>query len=160
MATEPAAVQAVMDQVSIPVWLAVFAAVGMSAERVVEVIKNAIRKLDEPQTDQNNERRRKLVLHLLTIITAIAIVMAGQEQLRPYLPSLLPAEGFGRWLGCILVGLLASAGSDFWNQALSVMTKIKEARRVDLSKAEADAETHRLNLAKIRLDVQKLEKNA
>ncbi|MFZ5587347.1 MAG: hypothetical protein ACOZHQ_15615 [Thermodesulfobacteriota bacterium] len=149
-----------LEQVSIPVWLAVFAAVGMSAERLVEVIKNRFAWLDSQNPDPQKERTRKFWLRIITILAAIGIVAAAQEQLRPYLPSLLPAEGYGRWLGCVLVGLLSSAGSDFWNQTLGMLTKIKEARRLDLSRAEAEAETHRLNLARIRLQVKDLEGKA
>jgi hypothetical protein len=150
-----------LEQVSIPVWLAVFAAVGMSAERVVEVIKNAIPWLDKAkEIDSDAERARKLVLRLLAIAAAIAIVFTAREQIGPYMGGLMPAQGAGATWGCVLVGLLSSAGSDFWNQALSVLTKIKEARRLDLSKAEAEAEASRLDLAKIRLKVKDLEGKA
>ncbi len=120
-------------QVNIPVWLAIFAAVGLSAERLVEVIKNRFVWLDTPNPDPQKERTRKFWLRIITIVAASAIVAAAQEQIRPYMPFLLPEEGF-RWvLGCLLVGLLSSAGSDFWNQALSLLAAYKDIKR-ELSK--------------------------
>ena len=124
-----------MDQVNIPVWLAIFAAVGLSAERLVEVVKNRFAWLDTPNLDPGQERTRRFWLRILTIIAASGIVFAAQEQIRPYLPFMLPTEGVNRYLGCLLVGLLSSAGSDFWNQALGMVNAIKDAKRLDLVRA-------------------------
>jgi|GEM_PF-1487952 hypothetical protein len=126
-----------MDQVNIPVWLAVFAAVGLSAERLVEVVKNRFVWLDTQNPDPQKERTRKFWLRILTILAASAIVAAAQEQIRPYMPFLLPESGFRRVVGCLLVGLLSSAGSDFWNQAVGMLNAAKEAKRLDLAKAAA-----------------------
>ena len=124
-----------MDEVNIPVWLAIFAAVGMSAERLVEVIKNRFVWLDTANPDADKERTRKFWLRILTIVADSGIVFAAQEQIRPYLQFMLPAEGVNRYLGCLLVGLLSSAGSDFWNQTLGMVSAIKDAKRLDLTKA-------------------------
>ncbi|MCA1990175.1 MAG: hypothetical protein LDL07_13690 [Desulfarculus sp.] len=126
-----------MDQVNIPVWLAVFAAVGLSAERLVEVVKNRFVWLDTQNPDPQKERTRKFWLRLLTILIASGIVFAAQEQIRPYMPFLLPESGLRRVVGCLLVGLLSSAGSDFWNQAVGMLNAAKEAKRLDLAKAAA-----------------------
>jgi hypothetical protein len=120
---------------NVSVWFAVFAALGLSAERAVELIKNRIKWLDTPNPDDDKERTRKFWLKIITMVVATLIVVVTQDQLQDLLPFLKGKTGLALWWNSFLVGLLASAGSDFWNQSLGTLTKIKGLKRLELSEA-------------------------
>jgi hypothetical protein len=126
-----------MDNVldSVSVWFAVFAAVGLSAERLVEVIKNRVPWLDAAREDPDEERKRKFWLRVMTMVIATLIVYSAQAQLRDLLPFLRGRSGLELWWSCFLVGLLGSSGADFWNQGLAIVTKVKDLKRLDLDQA-------------------------
>jgi hypothetical protein len=91
--------------------------------------------LDAAREDPDEERKRKFWLRVMTMVIATLIVYSAQAQLRELLPFLRGRGGLELWWSCFLVGLLGSAGADFWNQGLAIVTKVKDLKRLDLDQA-------------------------
>lgn len=103
---------------SLTAFVTAMIALSMGVERIVEILKGAFGSLKGHDT----------VIHLLAAVSGFAISMAiGPHQLFP----LIPDGGFDssyRWTGSLLLGLMASGGSAFWNQILDILTAVKTVR--------------------------------
>lgn len=109
----------------------VFGAVSLSAERAVEMVKKLVPGLGKQHEKDNVERWRKLVLRLITIITATIIAWAGGDQIKGALPDILGETGV-TWCTASIIGLFSAGGSDMWSQTLSYVNKVKDLKKFDL----------------------------
>jgi len=124
-----------MDIVSI---IALLGAMSLSVERVVEIIKSMIPFLAAQQTDIKKERWRRTILHFLAAIVGAVIALVAQEQIQPLLSNIFTKTGEIGVPGCIILGLLASGGSGFWNQSLGIVEEIKKAKKLQVKKLQTD----------------------
>lgn len=133
--------------------LAVFLAVSLAAERVVQVLKNFLRWLKEldfaqkiiarfkdglpgglraaqPQNEEDGNWA-KLWPRVAAVIIAAVIAKCSEKQLLPLLqPIFGDAKSFDNYQA-LVIGLFAAAGSDFWSQLLGTLKEIKRVRQVD-----------------------------
>lgn len=120
-----------MDIASI---IAVLGAMSLSVERVVEIIKNMVPFLSGAQSDEKKERHRRVLLHVLAVLVGTVIAVVAQEQIQPLLSSIFSRQGEIGIIGCIILGLLASGGSGFWNQSMGIVEEIKKAKKLQVQK--------------------------
>ncbi|MCL5422846.1 MAG: hypothetical protein M1461_10320 [Nitrospirae bacterium] len=123
-----------MDITSI---IAVLGAMSLSVERVVEIIKNMVPFLAETQTDMNKERYRRIALHSLSVIAGTTVAFVAEGQIQPLLSTIFVVKGEIGIGGCIILGLLSSGGSGFWNQSLSIVEEIKKAKKLQVQQLAA-----------------------
>ncbi len=102
------------------------AALSVSSERLVEIIKGLVPYLNEKKTDPKAEGRRKATLQVLAVAAGIATTtLAFATNSLP--PEALPA-GWYSPIGIFTVGLLVSGGSGFWNAILSYVLQVKNIK--------------------------------
>ncbi len=111
---------------------------SLSVERVVEITKNMVPFLAGPQPDEKKERWRRAMLHFLAALTGTVIALVAQEQIQPLLPNSFTKTGEIGVLGCIILGLLASGGSGFWNQTLAIVEEIKKVKKLQVQRLQTD----------------------
>ena len=93
-----------------PTRFTLLAALSVATERLVEIIKGAIPVLNNKAKDPTMEGFRQVVLHLLAAISGfVSAWMAGAT-----MPGVLPAS-WNTYGGYVIIGLLVSGGSGFWN---------------------------------------------
>ena len=117
-----------MDLNNISSIVALLAALSVASERLVEIIKGLIPPLNKENPDPAAEGRRQTMLHVLAIIAGM--VTAWLASTTTAVKSVIPDTH----LAWIVVGLLASGGSGFWNSIQGYVNKAK-----DVKKAEAEA---------------------
>lgn len=110
--------------------ITLLAAMSMSVERIVEILKGMLQPawpFIPKQQDDVKEGRRRMAIHLLSaaIGTFLAYIFWGQIQLM--LPGILTKSN--PWPGCAVLGLLSSGGSAFWNQSLGIVEEFKKFRK-------------------------------
>ena len=114
--------------------IALLGVMSLSVERVVEIIKSMVPFLAEQQTDVKRERWRRASLYVLAALVGTVIALVSQEQIQPLLSDIFPEEDSIGLSGCIILGLLASGGSGFWNQSLGIVEEIRKAKRLQVPK--------------------------
>jgi hypothetical protein len=114
--------------------IALLGAMSLSVERVVEIIKNMVPFLSKEQEDHKKESYRLAALHLIAAIAGTIIAFVAQEQIQPLLSNIFRTQGVIGIPGCVIVGLLASGGSGFWNQCLSIVGEVKKAKELQTQK--------------------------
>jgi len=116
----------------IPTNVAYLAALSMAAERLVQIIRG-IPYLELPKAESSRtaaegavraESSRTAKVNLLAVATGLATAAMA------YLIGVLPVAK--NWLEVVIYGVLAGAGSGFWNAVLSYLLQLK-----DLNKALA-----------------------
>ena len=128
-----------MDITSI---IALLGIMSLSVERVVEIIKGMVPFLAEKYDDKKKERWRRVTLHFFAALVGTIIALLSQEQIQPLLEDIFKGPGIGI-PGCIMLGLLASGGSGFWNQALSIVEEIKQTKKIQVQEEEKKVKTRR-----------------
>ncbi len=118
--------------------IAILGFMSLSVERVVEIINNMVPFLAGKQPDEKKERWRRAILHFLAALAGTVIALVAQEQIQPLLPNIFKKTGEIGVPGCIIIGLLASGGSGFWNQSLAIVEEIKKAKKLQVQKLETD----------------------
>ncbi len=121
-----------MDITSI---IALLGVMSLSVERVVEMVKGMIPFLAEKHDDKKKERWRRVTLHFVAALAGTAIALVSQNQIQPLLETIFKGPGIGI-PGCIMLGLLASGGSGFWNQTLSIVEEIKQNKKIQVQEHE------------------------
>lgn len=115
-----------VDQLATIVTLLI--ALSVATERVVEIIKSVIPRLDMADPDPKREGLRRAMLHLLAMVGGVAIAtgswpivseVIGRKSEFPHIPTTLA------------LGLLASGGSGFWNSILSYVVSMKDLKRAE-----------------------------
>jgi len=97
--------------------------VSVASERLVEIIKGNFLWLNKIQSDPKEEGRRKATLQLLAALSGILTTFLSAPIFAPSLSDIYNSP-----TGIIIIGLLASGGSGFWNVILSYMWQAKEKK--------------------------------
>ncbi len=124
------------------VFLSSMIALSVGVERVVEIIKGFSKKLREdpkPDPDGKGAARRRVVLQIIAAVAGAIIALTIGPQ--AFVKS-LPEGNYSnptRWIAAVLLGLMASGGSAFWNHALDIVGAVKsmKERVANLQKAPA-----------------------
>jgi hypothetical protein len=116
-----------MDITSI---ITLLGAMSLSVERVVEIIKNILPFLAEKQSSTRKENYRIAALHFIAAFVGGIIAWVAQEQIQPMLSHIFTTPGIIGFSGCCIIGLLASGGSGFWNQCLSIVEEVNNAKHL------------------------------
>ncbi|MDH4184153.1 MAG: hypothetical protein OEV92_08025 [Nitrospinota bacterium] len=120
--------------------MAALAALSISVERVVEIIKNVVPWLFAENKDAIREKRRKAMLQALSALVGAAIAYSSADLIRQTMPALFANRQIGV-LDCLIIGLLASGGSGFWNHGLSIVEGIKKAKELDIKSRKKGQES-------------------
>jgi hypothetical protein len=118
-----------MDQ-SISTAVTLVLAVSVAVERVTEILKQMFPILATALANDTSENRRRAVLQLLAAAVGTVIAWFGDLQLGTH-------GGPSAW---VLIGLMSSGGSAFWNHALDALRAMKvtqEATAAQATKAAA-----------------------
>ncbi len=107
-------------------------ALSIAAERVVEITKGVIPALGMVRADPKQEKRRKAMLQLLAVGSGIGVTFLSA----PMLAESLPPQ-WSSTTGIIVIGLLASGGSGFWNAILSYLLQLKDVKSQTLQQLVA-----------------------
>jgi hypothetical protein len=110
--------------------VALLGAMSLSVERVVEIIKNILPWLAEKQSTPRKENYRLAALHFIAAIVGAVIAWVAQEQIQPLFIGIFKIPGTIGFSGCCIIGLLASGGSGFWNQCLSIVEEINNTKQL------------------------------
>ncbi|MBJ6611383.1 MAG: hypothetical protein JG718_13565 [Candidatus Thiothrix moscowensis] len=98
-------------------------ALSIAAERGVEITKGVIPALGMARTDPKQEKLRKAMLQLLAVGSGIGVTFLASPMLAESLPT-----HWNTTTGMVVIGLLASGGSGFWNAILSYLLQLKDIR--------------------------------
>lgn len=98
-------------------------ALSIAAERMVEITKGVIPILGIVRTDPKQEKLRKAMLQLLAVASGIGVTFLAAPML-----SESPPAHWSNTTGLLVIGLLASGGSGFWNAILSYLLQLKEIK--------------------------------
>ena len=110
-------------------------ALCIASERLVEIIKGLIPKLDKETPDEKAEGRRRAYLQILSVTSGIVTALLARDYIpKEIADSLSSGTVFG-------LGLLASGGAGFWNSILSYVTKVKELKSLDVSERKPNAQS-------------------
>lgn len=120
--------EATMDITSI---IALLGAMSLSVERVVEIVKGMIPSLAQTNPDPQKENYRRAALQFIAVLVGTVIAIVTQDLIQPLLPKIFRTEGFIGLPGCIILGLLASGGSGFWNQCLTIVEEIRKTKKAN-----------------------------
>ena len=106
------------------------AALSVASERLVEIIKGSIPYFGQKSDDPYQESLRQAAIQLLAVAAGTLTAYLAKD--------LLPTAvlGKGEFTRFLLLGIMISGGSGFWNSILSYLVKIK-----DIKKAKAQALT-------------------
>ncbi len=107
-------------------------ALSIAAERAVEITKGMIPALGIARENPKQEKLRKAALQLLAVGSGVGVTFLAA----PMLAESLPAH-WNTTEGMIVIGLLASGGSGFWNAVLSYLLQLKDIKNQTLLQIQA-----------------------
>lgn len=110
-------------------FIAFLAAMSMSVERIVEIVKTLIPFLCKENPDESLEKKRRILIHLIAVAFGCVIAWLAQVEIQAMFPQMFKASGQISFAGILIIGLLASGGSGFWNQSLRIVEEIKKAKK-------------------------------
>jgi hypothetical protein len=111
--------------------VSLLAALSVATERLVEIIKGSIPWLNNSNANTTEEGWRQACLHVLAFLSGIFTAYMAGSAIEGIVPKSLNTVG-----GYIVIGLLASGGSGFWN---SILSYLQSAKDVKASQASAVA---------------------
>ena len=111
-------------------FVSVLLALSIASERLVELVKGFIPPLTTPLPDPQAERRRQLLIHLMSVVAAGVVVCLCDGQIESALK--IDAEKFG-WPQHALFTILVSGGSSFWNSIATWLLSLKNLNQQDLA---------------------------
>lgn len=111
--------------------LALFAAMSVAVERVVELIKGFVPFLANPWSQHENIRRA--LIQLLTVFVGAIVA----SQMKGQLTNTLHVSAVN-WGVYMLVGLVASGGSGLWNHTLDIVRAVKVNKELNAAGAMPD----------------------
>ena len=109
-----------MDTTNLTAIISLLVALSVASERLVEIIKGLFPVINQENPDPKKEGWRKTFLQFLALAAGIATAWFAS----PVVPGNL-LHGFS---GNLVLGLLASGGSGFWNSILTYANKAKELK--------------------------------
>ncbi len=102
-------------------------AVSVAVERVTEILKQMFPGLATELANETSENRRRAALQLLAAAVGTVIAWFGGLQLGTH-------AGPSAW---VLIGLMSSGGSAFWNHALDALRAMKVTQEATAAAAQA-----------------------
>ncbi len=107
-------------------------ALSVASERLVEIVKGLASWpfLNQTNADPRKEGWRRLIHHVLGVISGIITALLAQS----YMGDAFPAD-WNTWAGLVLIGFLVSGGSGFWNVILSYLLQVKNLKTKDVDRA-------------------------
>jgi hypothetical protein len=130
-----------MDLNNVSSIVALLAALSVASERLVEIIKGFIPPLNKENPDPAAEGRRQAMLHVLAVIAGIATAWLASQT--GAIKSVIPDTP----LAWIVVGLLASGGSGFWNSIQGYVNKAKDVKKAEAEGKKIETEAKKAALA-------------
>jgi len=115
-----------MHDMYVGLWstVAFLAAISVASERLVEIIKGLIPPLSKRQKDPGKESWRAVVIHIIAVLSGILMAFMAKPVTKGIVPTTLT-----NFPGLLVVGLLASGGSGFWNAILSYLLQVKNIKK-------------------------------
>ncbi len=121
-------------------------ALSVASERLVEIIKGFVPKLDKKNTtDDKAEARRCSYIQILAVFSGILTAFLASD----YLPTEIVGTTSGKDLSIVGLGLLASGGSGFWNSMLTYVTKVKDINAVLAEEIKGNPELRKIAVEKL-----------
>jgi hypothetical protein len=118
-----------MDATKITAIVGVILALSIASERLVEIIKGFIPKLNNKNTDAKAEGIRCSVVQILAVLSGVLTAFLARDYIPPEIAK--PSESWS----ILGLGLLASGGSGFWNSVLTYVTKVTDIKKSEAKKA-------------------------
>ncbi|MDD5393797.1 MAG: hypothetical protein PHE17_12330 [Thiothrix sp.] len=106
-------------------------ALSVAAERLVEITKGVVPFLAIAREEPRQEKLRKSALQVLALASGIVVTFLAE----PMLATTLPATWHST-TGLVVIGLMASGGSGFWNVILSYLLQVKDIKRQTLQQLQ------------------------
>jgi hypothetical protein len=103
-------------------------ALSVATERLVEIIKQVVPFLNQPNTDAVKEGWRHATLQALAVVAGIVTVTLVKWANAAAIPDAWQSPS-----GLIALGLLASGGSGFWNSISTFVLKLKDLKQLDVT---------------------------
>lgn len=137
-----------MDIEQLSTLVALLAALSVTAERLVDIVKNWFparlaeeQKDEEGNVDVKKEGLRKVQLQILAIVASIITVILAW----PAIAGSVPGAPSGAWwtslpgfLTVLATGILVSGGSGFWNKIVGYVGAVRDLKKEDAEKADAE----------------------
>ncbi len=112
-----------MNLTDITKLVTLLAAMSVSVERIVEILKGFIPYLNKQLDPGSAENRRRALLHVIAALFGALIAYLGHAQISS-IAAAKPLMDL-QWLGYIIIGLLTAGGSAFWNHVLDIIGALK-----------------------------------
>ncbi len=87
-----------------------------------------------PETSEACQER-KVALQVIAVIAGIVTVVLAGPAIEDILPGTAVLDSF--W-GTVALGVLASGGSAFWNKVVEYVGAVRDLRKEDAAKTEAE----------------------
>lgn len=97
-------------------------ALSIATERLVEIIKGILPWLNEEKDNLKEEGIRRSLLQILAVFSGVITAFLSKDALPLDISS----------LSFIVLGLLASGGSGFWNAILTYLLEVKNLKKAEL----------------------------
>ncbi len=117
-----------MDTTQLSTIIGLLAALSVASERLVEIAKGLIPWLDQQNSDPGTESRRRAALQFLAAAAGVTTAFVSGQA---FPDTLHIAPGF---LSKVVLGLLASGGSGFWNSILDYVNNAKNLKEQQVKK--------------------------
>jgi hypothetical protein len=130
-----------MDLNNVSSIVALLAALSVASERLVEIVKGLIPVLNKENPNPDGEGRRQVILHVLAVIAGI--VTAWLASTTTTVKLVIPDTP----LAWIVVGLLASGGSGFWNSIQGYVNKAKDVKKAEAERKKIETEAKKAAIA-------------
>jgi hypothetical protein len=131
LATHRSETQRAMDTNQLSSIVGLLAALSVASERLVEIVKGLVPALNQQSPNPKIEGWRRAALHILAALAGIVTAfVAGQA----FPDTIHVPSGI---LGKIILGLLASGGSGFWNSILDYVNNAKDVKRLQIDQTRA-----------------------
>ena len=131
-----------MDLTNLSSIVTLLIALSVASERLVEIVKGFVLKLNKENPDPAQEGRRKAVLQILAVISGLFTAWLTKDIAA--IKAITPDTA----LAWIPLGLLASGGSGFWNSIQTYVAKAKDVKKAEAESKKVDAETKKTEPAK------------
>jgi hypothetical protein len=118
-------------------FITLMAALSVGVERAVETIKGFVPYLNEPISDPKKDGVRGAIVRIIAAICGGIAAAGVQSQVAATAP-ILSASNIG-FASYVILGLLTSGGSAFWNHILDLLQKLKSPKPAPPAGAAAAA---------------------
>jgi hypothetical protein len=113
-------------------FVSVLLALSIASERLVELVKGLVSRLDGPRPDPREERLRQWIIHAMSVVASCIVVYLAQGQIAS---ALKMPGGLSFGVG-LLLAILASGGSSFWNSILTWLLSLKNLNQQSLATSQ------------------------